>query len=158
MNYKERCKRNVCVIHSFNECNSNPVEVDPVQGLLCVEYPSVKGTFYRHRSDISLLFQQRKLNKSEHAALASHFATPSKSPYSEGNYTDKQLMSLIKPRHIQSLSELKAWSEYLNDKASELKSDYEDWLAEHSFSQESKSETKPSQSSSQQPAQSPSNG
>lgn len=78
-----------------------------------------------------MLFQQRKLNKSEHAALANHFATPTKSAYSDGNYTDEQLLSFIKPRHVQGLAEMKAWSEYLLSKAEELKADYNEWLEEN---------------------------
>lgn len=130
MDYKDRCRRNVTVIPSFNDKNSRHFEGDPVQGLLCVEIPSSNGVIYRHQSDISLLFQQKKLNKSEHAALATHFATPTKSVYSDGNYTDKQLLSFIKPRHVQGLAEMKAWSEYLLAKADELKSDYEAYIAE----------------------------
>jgi hypothetical protein len=97
---------------------------------LCVEIQSTAGIIYRHQSDISLLFQQKKLNKSEHSALVNHFATPTKSPYSDGNYTDKQLMSFIKPRHIQGLAEMKAWSEYLISKAEELEADYKELVAE----------------------------
>ncbi len=131
MDYKDRCRRNVVIDPSFNNKNSRHFEGDPVQGLLCLEIPSANGVIYRHQSDISLLFQQKKLNKSEHAALANHFATPTKSAYSDGNYTDKQLLSFIKPRHVQGLAEMKAWSEYLLSKAEELKSDYEEWLKEN---------------------------
>lgn len=130
MEYKDRCRRNVTVMPSFNDKNSRHFEGDPVQGLLCVEINSSNGVIYRHQSDISLLFQQKKLNKSEHAALTTHFATPTKSAYADGNYTDKQLLSFIKPRHVQGLAEMKAWSEYLITKADELKSDYEDYIAE----------------------------
>lgn len=130
MDYKDRCRRNVVINPSFNDKNSRHFEGDPVQGLLCLEIPSPNGTIYRHQSDISLLFQQKKLNKSEHAALANHFATPTKSAYSDGNYTDKQLLSFIKPRHVQGLAEMKAWSEYLLSKAEELKADYEDYISE----------------------------
>lgn len=132
MNYKDRCKRNVNITSSFNDRNSRHFEGDPVQGLLCVEIPSTNGIIYRHQSDISLLFQQKKLNKSEHAALASHFSTPTKSVYSDGNYTDEQLLSFVKPRHVQGLAEMKAWSEYLLSKAEELKADYYEWLEENS--------------------------
>lgn len=130
MDYNERCRRNVVIDPSFNNKNSRHFEGDPVQGLLCSEIESTDGIIYRHHSDISLLFQQKKLNKSEHAALANHFATPTKSVYSDGNYTDKQLLSFIKPRHVQGLAEMKAWSDYLLAKADELKSDYEDYIAE----------------------------
>lgn len=130
MEYKDRYKRNVTIIPPFNDKNSRHFEGDPVQGLLCTEIQSTNGIIYRHQSDISLLFQQKKLNKSEHAALANHFATPTKSAYSDGNYTDKQLLSFIKPRHVQGLAEMKAWSEYLLAKADELQSDYEEYMAE----------------------------
>lgn len=130
MYYYERSRRNIVIDPSFNNENSRHFEGDPVQGLLCVEIQSTDGIIYRHRSDVSLLFQQKKLNKSEHAALANHFATPTKSSYSDGNFTDKQLLSFIKPRHVQALAELKAWSEYLNSKADELEVDYKEWLAE----------------------------
>lgn len=69
-------------------------------------------------NDISLLFNQQRLQAlgpdSVNAFLQrinNNFAMSSKTP----QMTDEQLFMFIKDKHIQSASELLAWSQYLND-------------------------------------------
>lgn len=111
------------------EC-SEQLKIEPVSTMLYHLMP-VDGSdqkCIRHISDVKLLFHQQKLTKAQIVALQNHFAPPTKSPYRDGAYTDEQLMSLIKPRNIQSHAELKAWSEFLTDKAKEIQTEYETYI------------------------------
>ena len=111
------------------EC-SEQLKIEPVANMLYHLMP-VDGSdqkCIRHISDVKLLFHQQKLTKAQIVALQNHFAPPTKSPYRDGAYTDEQLMSLIKPRNIQSHAELKAWSEFLTDKAKEIQTEYETYI------------------------------
>lgn len=111
------------------EC-SEQLKIEPVATMLYNLMP-VDGSdqkCIRHISDVKLLFHQQKLTKAQTVALQNHFAPPTKSPYKDGAYTDEQLMSLIKPRNVQSHAELKAWSEFLTDKAKEIQTEYETYI------------------------------
>ena len=111
------------------EC-SELLKAEPVATMLYQIMPveDSKETCIRHISDVKLLFHQQKLTKAQTVALQNHFAPPTKSPYKYGAYTDEQLMSLIKPRNVQSHAELKAWSEFLTDKAKEIQTEYETYI------------------------------
>ena len=65
-------------------------------------------------NDISLIFNQQrlenKLTASELREYIQHY-TPNKSVYT-AQLDDDTLLSTLKSRHIQSLSELRAWTEY----------------------------------------------
>ncbi len=111
------------------EC-SEQLKIEPVSTLL-YNFMPVDGSdqkCIRHISDVKLLFHQEKLTKAQTVALQNHFAPPTKSPYKDGAYTDEQLMSLIKPRNVQSHAELRAWSEFLTDKAKEIQTEYETYV------------------------------
>lgn len=65
-------------------------------------------------SDISLIFNQQRLeNKITASELREYIQryTPNKSVYT-AQLDDDALLSTLKSRHIQSLSELRAWAEY----------------------------------------------
>lgn len=65
-------------------------------------------------SDISLIFNQQRLeNKIAVSELREYIQryTPNKSVYT-AQLDDDILLSTLKSRHIQSLSELRAWTEY----------------------------------------------
>lgn len=111
------------------EC-SELLKAEPVATMLYQIMPvkDSKETCIRHISDVKLLFHQQKLTKAQIVALQNHFAPPTKSSYKYGAYTDEQLMSLIKPRNVQSHAELKAWSEFLTDKAKEIQTEYETYI------------------------------
>lgn len=111
------------------EC-SEQLKTEPVATML-YNFMPVDGSdqkCIRHISDVKLLFHQQKLTKAQIVALQNHFAPPTKSPYKDGAYTDEQLMSFIKPRNVQSHSELKAWSEFLTDKAKQIQTEYETYI------------------------------
>lgn len=65
-------------------------------------------------SDITLIFNQQRLeNKLTASELREYIQryTPNKSVYTT-QLDDDTLLSTLKSRHIQSLSELRAWTEY----------------------------------------------
>lgn len=65
-------------------------------------------------TDISLIFNQQRLeNKLTASELREYIQryTPNKSVYT-AQLDDETLLSTLKSRHIQSLSELRAWTEY----------------------------------------------
>lgn len=65
-------------------------------------------------SDISLIFNQQRLeNKITAGELREYIQryTPNKSAYT-AQLDDDILLSTLKSRHIQSLSEMRAWTEY----------------------------------------------
>ena len=67
-------------------------------------------------SDISLIFNQQRLgNKLTASELREYIQryTPNKSVYT-AQLDDDTLLSTLKSRHIQSLSEMRAWAEYCN--------------------------------------------
>ena len=65
-------------------------------------------------TDISLIFDQQRLeNKLTASELREYIQryTPNKSVYT-AQLDDETLLNTLKSRHIQSLSELRAWTEY----------------------------------------------
>lgn len=65
-------------------------------------------------TDISLIFNQQRLeNKLAASELREYIQryTPNKSVYT-AQLDDETLLSTLKSRHIQSLSEMRAWAEY----------------------------------------------
>lgn len=73
-------------------------------------------------NDISLLFNQQRLeNRLSLTELREMFNrySPSKSRYS-AQLDDDTLLSTLKSRHIQSLSEMKSWTEYCIENFDEL--------------------------------------
>lgn len=65
-------------------------------------------------TDISLIFNQQRLeNKLTASELREYIQryTPNKSVYT-AQLDDETLLNTLKSRHIQSLSELRAWTEY----------------------------------------------
>lgn len=73
-------------------------------------------------SDITLIFNQQRLeNKLTASELREYIQryTPNKSVYT-AQLDDDTLLSTLKSRHIQSLSEIRAWAEYCMEKYDSL--------------------------------------
>lgn len=72
---------------------------------------------YTHTSDIAMLFNQRRLDRSSKDAIIQHFDNMARtsSAFSElrSKLSDDQLISIVKSRYIQSPSELLSYSESL---------------------------------------------
>lgn len=83
----------------------------------------------KYESDISLLLNQQRmldtLGLDTFKEWLSYFkASTEQTGVDTSKYTDEQLMHFIKSRYIQAPSELKSWSEYLNNCADEVISEY----------------------------------
>lgn len=73
-------------------------------------------------TDISLVFNQQRLeNKLTASELREYIQryTPNRSVYT-AQLDDETLLSTLKSRHIQSLSELRAWTEYCMENCDSL--------------------------------------
>ena len=79
-------------------------------------------------NDISLIFNQQRLeNKLTASELREYIQryTPNKSVYT-AQLDDNTLLNTLKSRHIQSLSELRAWAEYCMENYDSLIKDAEE--------------------------------
>ena len=79
-------------------------------------------------SDISLIFNQQRLeNKLTATELREYIQryTPNKSVYT-AQLDDDTLLNTLKSRHIQSLSEMRAWAEYCMENYDSLIKDAEE--------------------------------
>lgn len=79
-------------------------------------------------TDISLIFNQQRLENKLTAAELREFVqryTPNKSVYT-AQLDDDTLLSTLKSRHIQSLSEMRSWAEYCMENYDSLIKDAEE--------------------------------
>ena len=79
-------------------------------------------------TDISLIFNQQRLeNKLTASELREYIQryTPNKSVYT-AQLDDETLLNTLKSRHIQSLSEMRAWAEYCMENYDSLIKDAEE--------------------------------
>lgn len=88
------------------------------------EVPTEKGIDKKYCDDIYLLFHQKRLENLGIDTINNWLKslTPQSDALSSlrSKCTDEELLSLVKSRHIQSQSELLAWSNYLEQNYSAL--------------------------------------
>lgn len=110
--------------------NTVVVESRPIDSLNFIEQ---EDGSVRVVSDVTLLFNmerlQEVLGEDNIRSLIHSMQTDPKSPYSDGRFTDDQLLQQIKSRYIQHPSEIRAWMEQLVDEADLTRSDYEELVA-----------------------------
>lgn len=101
--------------HEFNGSFDSKHTKVPVQDkLMQLSTVELKDGSVVVSSDITLIFNQQRLeNKLTASELREYIQryTPNKSVYT-AQLDDDTLLSTLKSRHIQSLSELRAWAEY----------------------------------------------
>lgn len=108
-------KKKEYIVHAFNNSFDAAHTKVPVQDKL-MQLSTVKnkdGSIIIS-TDISLIFNQQRLeNKLSAAELREYIQryTPNKSVYT-AQLDDETLLNTLKSRHIQSLSEMRAWAEY----------------------------------------------
>lgn len=111
--------------------NTEVVETRPIDALNVIE---CEDGSIRIVSDVTLLFNmerlQETLGEDNIRSLIRAMQSNPKSPYSDGTFTDEQLLQQIKSRYIQHPSEVRSWMETLVDEADLVKSDYERLLSE----------------------------
>ena len=108
-------KKKEYIEHTFNasfdvKCTKVPVQ-DTLMQLSTVKNKDGSVTI---STDISLIFNQQRLeNKLTASELREYIQryTPNKSVYT-AQLDDDTLLSTLKSRHVQSLSEMRAWAEY----------------------------------------------
>lgn len=101
--------------HEFNGSFDASHTKVPVQDkLMQLSTMTLKDGSVVISSDISLIFNQQRLeNKLTASELREYIQryTPNKSVYT-AQLDDDTLLSTLKSRHIQSLSEMRSWAEY----------------------------------------------
>lgn len=101
----------------------------PVYRSLCINEMTCSytgETAYSYADDIQLLLMQKNYMANSPYDYSQFIASMSKNtvkPVSKPKMTDKQLLSYIKSRHIQSPSELQSWLNYLSSRYDIVKSD-----------------------------------
>ena len=96
----------------------------PVYRSLCINEMTCSytgETAYSYADDIQLLLMQKNYMANSPYDYSQFIASMSKNtvkPVSKPKMTDKQLLSYIKSRHIQSPSELQSWLNYLSSRMS----------------------------------------
>ena len=104
---------------SFDASHSKAPVQDKLMQLATVECKDGSITI---STDISLIFNQQRLeNKLTASELREYIQryTPNKSVYT-AQLDDETLLNTLKSRHIQSLSEIRAWTEYCMENCDSL--------------------------------------
>lgn len=109
-----------------------------VAGVRCKQLPD-GGVKYM--SDVQLLLNEERLRDTlgidTFKKWLQHFQiSASSTGVDTSKYTDAQLMQFIKSRYIQTPSELKAWSSYLNSCADDVIQQYNDEVLRQQAAQE----------------------
>lgn len=108
-------KKKEYIDHIFNDFFDVAHTKAPVQDkLMQLSTMTLKDGSLVISSDISLVFNQQRLeNKLTSSELREYIQryTPNRSVYT-AQLDDDTLLSTLKSRHIQSLSEMRAWAEY----------------------------------------------
>lgn len=101
--------------HEFNgSFDANHTKVPVQDKLMQLSTVKCKDGSIVVSTDISLIFNQQRLeNKLSVGELREYIQryTPNKSVYT-AQLDDETLLNTLKSRHIQSLSEMRAWAEY----------------------------------------------
>jgi hypothetical protein len=108
---KERCYSRLSCDYNYDSKKSKFAVRDRL--VVLSSYVDETGV-YHYLNDISLLFNQQRLeNRLSPTELREMFNrySPNKSRYL-AQLDDDTLLSTLKSRHIQSLSEIKSWTEY----------------------------------------------
>lgn len=101
----------------------------PVTQLLLDNCTDIKDTkVWFKTSDIDLLFNQQRLDNLGIDQINNWLSSLSSSQSSaiKGKYSDNELISFCKSRHIQTPQELLNWSEYLTSQYERLKLDVQE--------------------------------
>lgn len=93
--------------------------VPPVFNSLLTTEEQVDGeTITRHHTDVDLVLNQKRIDDSMLASIVQGWRTTS--PTDTSKYSDEQLISSIKSRHLQSASEIQSWLNYIDSQAGNI--------------------------------------
>jgi hypothetical protein len=112
-------------------------ESSPIDGLNIIEHEGEDGVSYSIISDVSLLFDQRRLNSTlgpDTVRVWLNSLGDSASALIPKNMTDDQLFSAVKSRHIQGLSDLRAWNDEMLREAMSIEDQAKDLIDNYNSS------------------------
>lgn len=106
-------------------------ESSPIDGLNIIEHEGDDGVSYSIISDVSLLFDQKRLNSTlgpDTVRVWLNSLGNSASALIPKDMTDDQLFSAVKSRHIQGLSDLRAWNDEMLREAMSIEDQAKDLI------------------------------
>lgn len=112
-------------------------ESSPIDGLNIIEHEGDDGVSYSIISDVSLLFDQKRLNSTlgpDTVRVWLNSLGDSASALIPKDMTDDQLFSAVKSRHIQGLSDLRAWNDELLREAMSIEDQAKDLIDNYNSS------------------------
>lgn len=112
-------------------------ESSPIDGLNIIEHEGDDGVSYSIISDVSLLFDQKRLNGvlgADTVRVWLNSLGNSASALIPKNMTDDQLFSAVKSRHIQGLSDLRAWNDEMLREAMSIEDQAKDLIDNYNSS------------------------
>ena len=112
-------------------------ESSPIDGLNIIEHEGDDGVSYSIISDVSLLFDQKRLNSTlgpDTVRVWLNSLGDSASALIPKNMTDDQLFSAVKSRHIQGLSDLRAWNDEMFREAMSIEDQAKDLIDNYNSS------------------------
>lgn len=112
-------------------------ESSPIDGLNIIEHEGDDGVSYSIISDVSLLFDQKRLNSTlgpDTVRVWLNSLGDSASALIPKNMTDDQLFSAVKSRHIQGLSDLRAWNDEMLREAISIEDQAKDLIDNYNSS------------------------
>ena len=112
-------------------------ESSPIDGLNIIEHEGDDGVSYSIISDVSLLFDQKRLNSTlgpDTVRVWLNSLGDSASALIPKNMSDDQLFSAVKSRHIQGLSDLRAWNDELLREAMSIEDQAKDLIDNYNSS------------------------
>nr|DAV86187.1 MAG TPA: hypothetical protein [Microviridae sp.] len=105
-------------------------DISPVEAFRVERDPDDSDSPVRLRSDISMLFHAADTAKKIGTLGVQYFMNTKRTKTSSFqsqldsmDLSDDEILSMVKSRHLQSPSEILAWSESINELAEDLKSD-----------------------------------
>ena len=108
---------------SFGNKSSKFFIKSPVSDLRVVELSSSGSRCVKFQNDVSLLLRQEKLVEQIGLDAVKNWLSVignEKAGMDTSSISDADLLRFIKPRGIQSASEMRAWSNYLDERSDEL--------------------------------------
>jgi hypothetical protein len=112
-------------------------ESSPIDGLNIIEHEGEDGVSYSIISDVSLLFDQKRLNSTlgpDTVRVWLNSLGDSASTLIPKDMTDDQLFSAVKSRHIQGLSDLRAWNDEMLREAMSIEDQAKDLIDNYNSS------------------------
>lgn len=106
------------------------LQVDPIESFRFEKVTSTDGDAYRIRSDVSMLLHAADMAKKYGSGFVQSMIDMRRPKSSSiqsqmDQMTDAQILDTVKSRHLQSPSELIAWSEYLIEQAKDVEQEAE---------------------------------